>query len=31
MPHQQDFLDLINEGGGLAFVARSVEDVTVRL
>lgn len=30
-PHQQDFLDLINEGGGLAFVARSVEDVTVRL
>lgn len=30
-PHQQDFLDLINEGGGLAFVARSVEDVTIRL
>ena len=30
-PHQQDFLDLINSGGGLAFVARSVEDVTVRL
>ena len=31
MPHQQEFLDLINNGGGLAFVARSVEDVTVRL
>ena len=31
MPHQQDFLDLINNGGGLAFVARSVEDVTIRL
>ena len=31
MPHQQDFLDLINSGGGLAFVARSVEDVTIRL
>ena len=30
-PHQQDFLDLINSGGGLAFVARSVEDVTIRL
>ena len=30
-PHQQDFLDLINEGGGLAFVARSVEDVIIRL
>ena len=31
MPHQQEFLDLINNGGGLAFVARSVEDVTIRL
>ena len=31
MPHQQEFLDLINGGGGLAFIARSVEDVTVRL
>jgi len=31
MPHQQDFLDLINEGGGLAFVARSVEDVIIKL
>ena len=30
-PHQQTFLDLINEGGGLAFVARSVEDVLVKL
>lgn len=25
--HQQEFLDLINAGGGLAFVARSVDDV----
>jgi hypothetical protein len=31
MPHQQDFLDLITAGGGVAFVARSVEDVTIRL
>lgn len=31
MPHQQEFLDLITVGGGLAFVARSVEDVTIRL
>jgi len=30
-PNQQDFLDLINAGGGLAFVARSVEDVLARL
>lgn len=30
-PHQQDFLDLINSGGGLAFIARSVEDVIIRL
>jgi hypothetical protein len=26
-PHQQEFLDLINAGGGVAFVARSVDDV----
>lgn len=31
MPHQQEFLDLITVGGGLAFIARSVEDVTIRL
>lgn len=31
MPHQQEFLDLITVGGGLAFVARSVEDVNIRL
>lgn len=30
-PHQQEFLDLISDGGGLAFVARSVEDVLARL
>lgn len=30
-PHQQDFLDLISAGGGLAFVARSVEDVLAQL
>jgi len=30
-PHQQEFLDLINEGGGIAFVARSVEDVIIKL
>ena len=30
MPHQQEFLDLINDGGGLGFVARSVEDVLAR-
>ncbi len=29
--HQQQFLDEINAGGGLAFVARSVEDVITRL
>ena len=29
--HQQDFLDLINAGGGLAFVARSVEEVISKL
>lgn len=26
MPHQQQFLDLIKDGGGLAGVARSIED-----
>jgi len=26
MPHQQDFLDLIAAGGGLAGVARSIDD-----
>lgn len=31
MPHQQDFLDLISAGGGMAFVARSVEDVLAKL
>ena len=31
MPHQQDFLDLINAGGGVAFVARCVEDVLAKL
>jgi hypothetical protein len=30
-PHQQDFLDLINAGGGLGFVARSVEDVLAKI
>jgi hypothetical protein len=30
-PHQQEFLDLINAGGGLAFVARSVDDVIKNL
>lgn len=30
-PHQQNFLDLINAGGGLGFVARSVEDVIRKL
>lgn len=30
-PHQQEFLDLISAGGGLAFVARSVEDVLAKL
>lgn len=30
-PHQQEFIDLINAGGGLAFVARSVEDVLKEL
>lgn len=27
MPHQQEFLDGINKAGGVAFVARSLEDV----
>jgi hypothetical protein len=26
-PEQQQFIDMINEAGGLAFVARSVEEV----
>ena len=26
-PHQQRFLDRVNEAGGVAFVARSIEDV----
>jgi hypothetical protein len=26
-PEQQQFIDTINEAGGLAFVARSVEEV----
>lgn len=30
-PHQQQFLDDINAGGGLAFVARSVDDVITKL
>ncbi len=30
-PEQQDFLDRINAEGGLAFVARSVEDVMERI
>jgi hypothetical protein len=30
-PHQQEFLDLITRGGGLAFVARSVEDIKLNL
>jgi hypothetical protein len=30
-PHQQEFLDLISAGGGLAFVARSFEDVLAKL
>jgi len=30
-PHQQDFLDLINSGGGLAFVARNLEDVIAKI
>lgn len=29
-PHQQQFLDQVNAGGGLAFVARSVDDVIER-
>ena len=29
--HQQQFLDDINAGGGLAFVARSVDDVILKL
>jgi len=29
--HQQKFLDDINAGGGLAFVARSVDDVLAKL
>ena len=30
-PHQQDFIDSINARGGLAFVARSVDDIESRL
>jgi penicillin-binding protein-related factor A (putative recombinase) len=30
-PHQQTFLDRINENGGLAFVARSIDDVETNL
>jgi hypothetical protein len=30
-PHQQMFLDSINEAGGLAFVAHSVEEVEANL
>jgi predicted RecB family endonuclease len=30
-PHQQLFLDSINGAGGLAFVARSVEEVKAQL
>lgn len=30
-PHQQRFLDRVNEAGGVAFVARSIEDVTYHL
>lgn len=30
-PHQQQFLDDINAGGGLAFVARSLDDVIDKL
>jgi hypothetical protein len=30
-PHQQQFIDTINQNGGLAFVARSVEEVEQQL
>lgn len=30
-PHQKEFLDLINAGGGLAFVATSVDDVLLKI
>jgi hypothetical protein len=30
-PHQQQFIDRINENGGVAFVARSVEEVEQQL
>jgi hypothetical protein len=30
-PHQQLFLDSINQAGGLAFVAHSVEEVEEKL
>ena len=30
-PHQQAFLDSISQAGGVAFVARSVDDVIERL
>lgn len=30
-PHQQKFLDAVNEAGGLAFVARCIEDVHYHL
>jgi hypothetical protein len=30
-PHQQQFIDAVNQAGGLAFVARSVEEVQIQL
>ena len=30
-PHQQQFIDMVNAAGGLAFVARSVEEVEALL
>ena len=30
-PYQQRFIDRVNDAGGLAFVARSIEDVTYHL
>ena len=30
-PKQQEFLDKVNNNGGLAFVARSLEDVEAKL
>jgi penicillin-binding protein-related factor A (putative recombinase) len=31
LPEQREFIDEVNENGGIAFVARSVEDVQARL